>query len=63
MKSLEYEQLFIGSRWQPPSSGQKIPVISPHTERPIGETPEAMAADVDRAVIAARDAFDNGPWP
>jgi aldehyde dehydrogenase (NAD+) len=63
MKSLEYERLFIGSRWQPPSSGQKIPVISPHTERPIGETPEATAADVDRAVIAARDAFDNGPWP
>ena len=63
MKSLEYEQLFIGSRWQPPSSGQKITVISPHTEQPIGEAPEATATDVDKAVTAARDAFDNGPWP
>jgi aldehyde dehydrogenase (NAD+) len=38
-------------------------VISPHTEQPIGETPEAAPADVDKAVAAARDAFDNGLWP
>jgi aldehyde dehydrogenase (NAD+) len=38
-------------------------VISPHTEQPIGETPEAAPADVDTAVAAARKAFDDGPWP
>src|ERR1700738_4040784 len=63
MKSLEYEHLFIGGRWQAPSTRKRISVISPPTEDPIGETPEAMPEDVDRAVAAARDAFDNGPWP
>lgn len=63
MKSLEYQQLYIGGRWQQPATGQKVPVISPHTEQPIGQVPEASPADVDKAVTAARDAFDNGPWP
>ncbi|GFG51338.1 aldehyde dehydrogenase [Mycolicibacterium agri] len=38
-------------------------MISPHTEEPIGETPAAGPQDVDRAVQAARTAFDKGPWP
>ena len=38
-------------------------MISPHTEEPIGEAPAASPEDVDKAVSAARDAFDNGPWP
>jgi aldehyde dehydrogenase (NAD+) len=63
MRSLAYEQLFIGGRWQAPATDKRLSVISPHTEEPIGETPEATAADVDRAVTAARNAFDNGPWP
>ena len=41
MRSLSYDQLFIGGRWQAPATGQRITVISPHTEEPIGETPEA----------------------
>ncbi|MGB8382393.1 MAG: aldehyde dehydrogenase family protein, partial [Dermatophilaceae bacterium] len=63
MRSLAYDELFIGGRWQAPSTGQRISVISPHTEEPIGGTPEAAAEDVDRAVEAARRAFDDGPWP
>ncbi|GAT11829.1 aldehyde dehydrogenase [Mycolicibacterium novocastrense] len=63
MRSLSYERLFIGGRWQTPATGQRIAVISPHTEEQIGETPEAAAQDVDRAVQAARKAFDEGPWP
>ena len=63
MRSLAYDELFIGGRWQAPSTGQRLSVISPHTEEPIGETPEAAPADVDRAVAAARRAFDDGPWP
>jgi acyl-CoA reductase-like NAD-dependent aldehyde dehydrogenase len=38
-------------------------VISPHSEELIGETPQATQGDVDRAVAAARKAFDDGPWP
>ncbi|KUH70318.1 aldehyde dehydrogenase [Mycolicibacterium novocastrense] len=63
MRSLSYERLFIGGRWQTPATGHRIAVISPHTEEQIGETPEAAAQDVDRAVQAARKAFDEGPWP
>ncbi|KUI20800.1 aldehyde dehydrogenase [Mycobacterium sp. GA-1285] len=63
MRSLTYERLFIGGRWETPATGQRIAVISPHTEDQIGETPEAAAEDVDRAVQAAREAFDQGPWP
>ena len=63
MRSLSYDQLFIGGRWQAPSTAQRLSVISPHTEQPIGEVPEATPGDVDRAVAAARDAFDHGPWP
>src|SRR5690606_38178646 len=38
-------------------------VISPHTEEVVGRVPDGTAADVDRAVAAAREAFDHGPWP
>ena len=63
MRSLTYDELFIGGRWQAPSTAQRLTVISPHTEEPIGETPEAAPADIDKAVTAARKAFDEGPWP
>ena len=38
-------------------------MISPVTEERILSYPEAGEADMDRAVAAAREAFDNGPWP
>lgn len=63
MRSLRYEQLFIGGRWETPATAACIEVISPHTEEQIGTTPQAAAEDVDRAVRAARRAFDDGPWP
>src|SRR5204862_39023 len=40
-----------------------IEVINPATEEVMGRAPDATAADVDRAVAAARRAFDEGPWP
>jgi betaine-aldehyde dehydrogenase len=58
----EYGQLFIGGRWVDPSTSETIDVISPHTEEVIGRVPEAKEADVDRAVQAARTAFDDGDW-
>jgi aldehyde dehydrogenase (NAD+) len=63
MRSLNYDELFIGGRWQAPSTNRRLSVISPHTEQSIGETPEASPEDVDKAVNAARKAFDEGPWP
>ena len=63
VRSLVYDKLYIGGRWATPSTGQRFSVISPHSEEPIGETPEAAPEDVDKAVAAARTAFDEGPWP
>ncbi|WP_319436869.1 aldehyde dehydrogenase [Mycobacterium sp. RTGN5] len=63
MKVPSYERIFIGGSWQEPSSDERIEVISPFTEQPIAHVPASSSADVDRAVLAARDAFDNGPWP
>jgi betaine-aldehyde dehydrogenase len=59
---ITYDKLYIGGQWVAPSSSAKIDVISPHTEEVIGRTPEAKEADIDRAVAAAREAFDNGSW-
>ncbi|MDT0390392.1 aldehyde dehydrogenase [Streptomyces dubilierae] len=56
-------QLFIGGEWTDPLGRDVIEVISPHTEEPVGRVPHASTADVDRAVAAARRAFDEGPWP
>jgi aldehyde dehydrogenase (NAD+) len=61
MKS--YDRLFIGGEWVEPSSSSVIDVVSPTTEELVGRVPEAQNADVDRAVAAAREAFDHGPWP
>lgn len=60
---VEHGKLFIGGELTDPLGSDVIEVISPHTERPIGRVPHASRADVDRAVAAARTAFDEGPWP
>jgi betaine-aldehyde dehydrogenase len=59
----EHDRLFIGGQWVAPAGTATIDVISPHTEEVIGRVPEGTNEDMDRAVAAARDAFDNGPWP
>jgi len=57
------DKLFIGNAWVEPSSDQKLTVISPVSEEVVAQAPAAVEADVDRAVAAARAAFDHGPWP
>lgn len=60
---VEHGKLFIGGELTDPLGGDAIEVVSPHTEQVIGRVPHASRADVDRAVAAARKAFDDGPWP
>ncbi len=60
---VEHGQLFIGGELTDPLGKDVIEVISPHTEEVFGRVPHASPADVDRAVAAARTAFDEGPWP
>jgi acyl-CoA reductase-like NAD-dependent aldehyde dehydrogenase len=57
------ERFFIGGRWVDPISTATLKVVSPVTEELLLSYPEAGPADIDRAVAAAREAFDKGPWP
>ena len=58
-ESQTHHRLFIGGRWVTPSNDRRITVISPNTGDVVGSVPEAVEADVDAAVDAARAAFDN----
>ena len=55
-------QLFINNEWVGPSGAQTIPVEDPSTRQIISHIAEADKNDVDRAVKAARTAFDDGRW-
>ncbi|MET0594306.1 MAG: aldehyde dehydrogenase [Polyangiaceae bacterium] len=59
----QHRSFFIGGEWIAPAGRDVIKVISPHTEQVIGEVPDGTPTDIDRAVAAARRAFDSGPWP
>ncbi len=56
-------QLFINGEWVDGNRGGYFPVYDPSTEDAIAEVPDGDAKDIDRAVRAARAAFDSGPWP
>ena len=53
--------LYIGGDWIAPRSG-RYDDISPATEESIALAPDADLDDVDAAIGAARQAFDEGPW-
>jgi len=55
-------RLLIGGEWVESKSQARIPVVDPATGREIATVADANAADVDRAVAAARAAFEKGPW-
>ncbi|MEY2853448.1 MAG: hypothetical protein RL030_580 [Pseudomonadota bacterium] len=57
------DRLFIGGTWIAPTSSGRIEVVNPATEQVIARVAEAREADMDKAVAAARRAFDEGPWP
>ena len=54
----EHRQLYIDGAWVDPAGTEMIDVISASTEAVMGRIPEGTPADVDRAVAAARAAFD-----
>lgn len=55
-------RFFIGGAWVEPSSAQVFTLVNPSTEEVIGTVPEGQKADIDRAVAAARAAFDGSGW-
>ncbi len=57
------DRFFIGGKWERPTAKDTLEVISPVTEQVIMRFAAASPGDVDKAVAAARQAFDKGPWP
>ena len=55
--------LYIDGTWTPGDSVGVLDVIDPATEESIGQVPQASTDDARRAIVAARKAFDDGPWP
>jgi acyl-CoA reductase-like NAD-dependent aldehyde dehydrogenase len=56
------DKLFIGGAWVSPAGDSTFEVVQSATEEPFERIAEAGPADVNRAVAAARSAFDDGPW-
>ena len=56
------DSLYIDGAWTPGDS-RPVEVVDPTTEEVTGSAPFGTPADVRRAVDAARQAFDHGPWP
>ena len=55
-------QLFINGQWADAASGRTFETPNPATGETLARVAEGDAEDVDRAVRAARRAFDEGPW-
>lgn len=56
-------KLYINGEWVDGVSGEMIDVIDPANGRVISQTTAAVAEDIDKAVKAARAAFESGAWP
>jgi len=56
------DRLLIGGGLTAAEGGRAFPNVNPATEEVTGQAPDASAADMDRAITAARRAFDTSPW-
>ena len=62
-QSEDRERFYIGGEWLAPGRGRWLEVEDPATEEVFARAPLGRREDARRALAAARDAFDNGPWP
>ncbi len=56
------KKLLIGGAWVEAASGKTFETVNPATGHVLAQVAEGDREDVDRAVAAARTAFDDGPW-
>jgi len=56
--AIKRHELFIGGEWVESAADGSLPVVNPATGETIAEIPKGTEEDVDRAVVAARKAFD-----
>lgn len=59
---IEPGRLFIGGQWREAADGARAEVVEPSRGAVVTTVADAGAADVDAAVRAAREAFDDGAW-
>ncbi|MBV8051918.1 MAG: aldehyde dehydrogenase family protein [Acidobacteriaceae bacterium] len=55
-------QMYVNGEWVESQSGKTLPVYDPASEEVIAKVPDCNAEDVNRAVAAAKAAFEEGPW-
>ena len=55
--------MLIGGEWVPSEGEATIPITNPFDGSSLGTVPRSSRSDVRRAIDAAREAFDRGPWP
>jgi phenylacetaldehyde dehydrogenase len=55
-------KMLIGGRWLEAASGKTFPTYNPATGEVLAQVAEGTSTDIDKAVIAARKAFESGPW-
>ncbi|MFK8397791.1 aldehyde dehydrogenase family protein [Pseudomonas sp. BGr12] len=60
---MNYQQLYINGQWVEPAKGGSFETFDPSDESLLARVAAATAEDIDAAVKAARNAFDEGPWP
>jgi phenylacetaldehyde dehydrogenase len=56
-------KMFIDGKWVEAASGKTFPTYNPATGEVLAQIAEGDREDIDRAVKAARKAFESGPWP
>jgi aldehyde dehydrogenase (NAD+) len=56
---IEYSEFYIGGSWAKPAGEETLEVTNPATEQLIGRVPRSQEQDIDHAVVAARQAFDD----
>jgi aldehyde dehydrogenase (NAD+) len=56
-------KLFVDGEWRDAEGGRTQPTLNPADGSEIADIAHASVADLNRAVLAARRAFDEGPWP
>src|SRR5580658_7883062 len=61
MGAIPAKGLLIGGKWVDAASGRRFPTLNPSNGQVLAEISDAAEEDVNRAVAAARRAFE-GPW-
>ena len=60
--SIPTYRLYIDGQWTDAAGGATYDIVNPATEDVIARAPNASVTDMERAIAAARRAFDDGPW-